>query len=173
MIVPVQVTWTTGQIVTAAQLNANVRDAINFLLAPPMAMMRQSVAQSIANRVWSAINLDVEELDRDNAHSTASFTSRYSCNTPGWYHNDSTIGIAANATGMRALHMYVNGGAKPGRATWSAANGSEFSTGVTASGSYYLNTADFAEVYTYQSSGVALNTTTDALCAMTLRWVSN
>jgi len=40
-------TWVTGEIVTAAELNSNVRDAGTFLLSWPVFEGRQTVAQTL------------------------------------------------------------------------------------------------------------------------------
>jgi hypothetical protein len=157
VIVPTLHTWITGEVATAANLNNNTVTAVGFLLAPPLAVLRQTVAQSIASGVTPiAVNMDTEDIDRDAAHSVISNTSRYTGQTPGYYDIDGAAGVAGNATGRRSTHVLVNGttvtGAA-GQATTATASHAAISTRVFLNG-----TTDYAEIGVIQNSGGALNT---------------
>lgn len=158
--VPVEITWTTGQVVTAAQLNTNIRDAINFILGPPMFVLRQTVAQSIADTTVTALTWDAEDLDRDNGHSTVTNTSRYTSQTTGWYDLHGQDGFASITSGgvIRDARFRVNAVATDlwGMQVPSVANAAgQF----TISGWIFLNSGDFVEVYVQQfNGGAALNT---------------
>jgi hypothetical protein len=155
--VPVEITWVTGQIVSAAQLNANLRDAINFLLAPPMAVLRQTVSQSLPTGVWTPVNLDSEDLDRDGGHSTVTNTSRYTSQTPSWYGVDLTGSFTnAAATGLRGLAFRLNGVTKSRK---QQAAGTTFPI-LNTSGKIFLNVGDYLESVLYQDTAVSLGTGT-------------
>jgi hypothetical protein len=68
-------TWTAGEIVTAAYMNSNVRDAGNFFLSWPVFEGRQAVAQSFTSGAPTALLIDTEDIDTDNGHSTVTNTS--------------------------------------------------------------------------------------------------
>lgn len=172
--VPVQITWVVGQVVTAAQLNANVRDAVNFLLAPPMAELRQTVQQSIpTGGSGAALLFDAEDLDRDNGHSTVTNTSRYTAQTPGWYQG-SGGGSSFVGAGRRTFWWNVNG---------TSLNASE--AGLTAGPAatapaartkqMFMNIGDYLELIMWQDTGGAINTFTTGTAqpGMSIRWVSN
>lgn len=173
--VPAEITWTTGQVVTAAQLNTNMRDAVNFIIAPPLAVLRQTVAQSLTSAVYTALAMDTEDIDRDNAHSTVTNTSRYTAQTTGWYDHDGSYAIGTNGTGRRAVHWGVNA---------TAVNGGEAVIPATAAGgvsvaapgkAIFLNVGDFSELFAYQDSGGPLNTAVSPASQMSsssIRWRS-
>ncbi len=177
-VVPVMRTWVAGEIVTASFMNSNVRDAGNFLLARPAAVLRQTVAQTIPNNVWTGVNFDTEDLDRDNGHSTVSNTSRYVAATPGFYWIAYTVVYVANTSGVRAARLRTNGtdtkATAVGRMLVSAA--SSFDTSLQGGGIQYLNgTSDYLETMTYQSSGAGRDTaaSVDGAPRMQLIWVSS
>lgn len=159
--VPVEITWTTGQIVTAAQLNSNLRDAVNFLLTPPLAVLRQTVAQSLATGTFNPITFDTEDFDRDNGHSTVSNTSRYTAQTPGWYEPEGIFAVAPNATNRRIAKWVVNGtpanAARVDIVTVTQPAGATFSMNAPTR-RLFLNTNDYLELYGWQDGAASLNT---------------
>lgn len=172
--VPSEVTAVAGSVLTAAMWNSNVRDGLNFILSPPFAVLRQTVAQSLATSgSWTSILLDTEDIDRDNGHSTSSNTSRYTSQTAGWYDCDGYAATAANSTNARGTRLAVNGNASRGRATFGPATASDIWGGPCV-GSVYLNVGDYVEVQAFQNTGGALNTAVpgDVTSALTVRWCS-
>lgn len=167
--VPVMRTWVTGEVVTAAYLNSNLRDASNFLLAPPLAVLRQSSTQSVPNAAYTAILLDAEDIDRDSGHSTVTNTSKYVCQTPGWYSDQATLSYASNATGLRIAGFNVNGvDINRSQQVPTVSTGGS-ATVLTTTCTVYLNALDNIELHGYQTSGGAL------LCSngrQQIRWVS-
>lgn len=108
--VPTQRTWTAGEVVTAAFLNSNVRDSVNFLLTPPRVLLRQTSAQSIPLSTWTSVTFDTEDFDNDNGHSTVSNTSRFTAVTAGWYTVGGSVAFTLAGTGQRAgTRWAVNG----------------------------------------------------------------
>src|SRR5579859_5133964 len=152
------ITFTTGQVVTAAQMNATNRDLGNFLLARPLAIMRQTVAGSIANSTWTAIACDTEDIDRDNGHSTVTNTSRYTSQTAGYYRGSGKISFASNANNRRWTRWDVNAAEITAtRLSMQAANG-DASELAMASRLIFLNVGDFLEAKGFQDTVGALNT---------------
>lgn len=152
-------TWVAGEIVTAAYLNANVRDAGNFFLSWPVFEGRQTVAQSIANSTSVAITFDTEDIDTDNGHSTVTNTSRYTPQTAGRFQISGGYTFVANATGVRNADIWKNGsGVNAGSASYPA-NGSQISRYSTRAMTQTANgSTDFFEIAAFQTSGGALNT---------------
>src|SRR6185312_17261357 len=107
--VPILRTWVAGELVTAAYMNTNVRDAGNFLLATPTFQGRQSISQSMPNLTNTAVLFDTEIIDSDNVHSTTTNTSRYTPLTPGYYQFGGGVGWTLNTTGVRCAWFTFNG----------------------------------------------------------------
>ncbi len=176
---PVMRTWVAGALVTAADMNSNVRDAGNFLLARPLAHLRQTAAQSIPNGAVTPILWDTEDLDRDNGHSTVTNTSRYTAQTPGYYWTSYTLPWAASAAGRRYGRLRTNGTDTSANAlSYSAQTtpGAALAGGVTGGGVQYLNgTTDYIELCAFQDSGGALGLYVgiDAVPRFSLLWVSS
>jgi hypothetical protein len=159
--VPSSHTFVDG-VLTSSEMNAYIRDPISFLLQPPLARLRQTVVQSIPSSTFTAITFTTEDVDTDvdgvgghsNAINTSRFTSRYS----GWYEIGGGVAYAANATGRRLAHFYVNGAAVNGAQVAlpaTAANDSAVPAKLTL---VYLAVGDYVELMAYQESGGALNT---------------
>src|SRR4051794_4538241 len=86
MAVPVQRTWTTGEVTTAAQLNANVRDAVNFLLGPPCWHIGFSANQNVADDGFNhVLGFDTEVTDNDSVRNTGTGNDKVTIQTPGRY----------------------------------------------------------------------------------------
>lgn len=155
--IPVPITWTAGQVVTAAQMNG-LRDALNFLLNPPQAGLRQTVAQSLTTAVTAGLTMDTEDRDNDGGHSTVTNTNRYTCQTAGWFLLHGGAAFASNVTGSRTLFHRVNGGAlsEMGANQSVVAAGSVRVVGSTVFA--FLNVGDWYEVAANQNSGGALLT---------------
>jgi hypothetical protein len=170
--VPAEITWVVGQVVTAAQLNANLRDAINFLISPPLLVVRQTVAQSIATATWTGMTFDAEDKDSDGMHSTVTNTSRATAQTQGWYHLQETAGFAADATTntLRGVAHHVNGANRAGKMQ---ALNDNTDIALTSGAAVFLNVGDFAEAAAFQNRGSALNTASqDGNPRFQVRWVS-
>jgi hypothetical protein len=167
-------TFTAGTVLTAAQLNSNLRDPINFIITPPLLICRQAVAtQPLTNGVWTPINMDAEDIDRDGMHSTVTNPSRATAQTAGYYDVCGIVSIASNATGARAAKLSINTVDVPGRAASGMAAGALISA-PEITGTLFLNVGDFVETRGNQVSGTTLNTSinTDFQSSMTCRWVS-
>jgi len=175
--VPVEMTAVAGAVLTAAQWNSNVRDAINFIIAPPLALLRQTVSQSIANGAWVPVNLDTEDLDRDNAHSTVTNTSRYTAQTAGYYSYQGCAHHGINTTGIRSAVWRPNGGAAT---TYKnklqvPASPAGTTTAVLTHATFFQNVGDYVELMCFQNSGGALSlyVTDEGNPSMNALWISS
>jgi len=136
-----------------------LRDALNFLLNPPQAALRQGVAQSLTSGTQTAITMDLEDRDNDGGHSTSSNTSRYTAQTAGWFRVDGGVTYIANATGIRVQFWRINNVTQNVGGTASASIGTGTSTRMAAASVFmFLNVADFVELFGDQTSGGALLT---------------
>lgn len=157
--VPTFRTWVTGEIVTAAELNSNIRDAGNFFLSWPVFEGRQTVSQSIPNTTSTPVAIDVEDVDTDGGHSISTNTSRYTPATAGRFQLSGGISYAANATGARIAELWKNGAPINGSSaiyTWLAGITTRCPTRTMTA--YANGASDYFELYAYQSSGGALST---------------
>lgn len=160
MLIPVFRTWVAGEVVTAAYMNSNIRDAGNFFLARPLAVLRQTVGQSVATSGSGApLLFDAEDIDSDNGHSTVTNTSRYTAQTTGWYLPSGGVGWTASATGRRGCWWLLTG---------TGVNGTESMLQTTAANSvcvpsrarpvFMTALTDYLELNGYQDTGGALTT---------------
>lgn len=146
---------------------------------PPLAMLRQAVAQNFpTSGTYAALTFDTEDFDSHNGHSTVTNTSRYTAVVAGVYELSGgcsfTTGGAASARTCRWLKngAVVNGSASgfPVPATNVASTWAARTILVT------LAVGDFVELQAVQSSGGALTThvgNPEFMPTMVVRWVSN
>lgn len=152
-------TWVAGEILTAANMNSNVRDAGNFFLSVPVFEGRQTVAQSLGNNATTAITLDTEDIDTDNGHSTATNTSRYTAATSGRYQLSGGISFTANATGVRTVALLLNGTVINGSDVFALGTATDDMRLPARTLTAFMNgTTDFVEIGGFQNSGAGLNT---------------
>jgi hypothetical protein len=172
--VPSQTTLVVGAVLTSAVWNANVRDAVNFLLAPPMAVLRATSTQSIPDGTLTALNFDSEDKDTDSGHSTISNTSRYTSQTTGWYEMDGTYSFASTGggAGSRLCGFRTNGS---GNGLGYNGTVTNQQVSLTSTGKIFLNLGDYLETMVKQfNTGAALLTDVTNLGnpRMSVRWTS-
>lgn len=172
--VPAPPTFVDLTPLTLAELNAMV-DAINFSLNPPIARLRQTAGQAIANGTPTAITFDTEDEDSANGHSTSSNTSRYTAVYAGWYRVSGGASWAVNSTGNRAAYWYTNGTVVPGSETMGPSSASVFHSTTARSILVFLNVGNYVELYGYQTSTASLNTAASGQSESTMivEFVSN
>lgn len=168
--IPAFVTWVAGSVVSAAQLNSQIRDAGNFQLAKPYCNIFNGAGVATTSAAYSLVPFDAETEDNDNMHSTSTNPSRIICQTPGLYLLN--IGVswpANNALINRRFQSRLN-------AAGNVANGSliiavdsgSASTGSASTGNNNLpqgsfwyrfaNIGDYAEMWVFQTSGGSITT---------------
>lgn len=155
--VPSPRTFSVAEIEVGAYLNS-LRDALNFLLNTPLAILNQANAQSVANATPTAITYDGTFLDTYGGHSNSTNNSRYTAQVAGWYFCKAGVVWAANATGNRAIQLYKNGVAYPYSWQVAPAPGTFNDPGVETAALVQLNAGDYVEAWTEQNSGGALST---------------
>lgn len=178
-VIPVLRTWVAGELVTAAYMNVNIRDAGNFFLGRPLAILRQTVAQSVPNATYTAVLFDTEDIDRDAGHSTSSNTGRYIPQTTGYQFLAYTLPWAVNGTGARSARFRMNGADTAATAAGRTTIGNGGGAADTANGGsgflYFNGTTDYVELIAYQNCGSALLTEVDTSVSARLQaiWVSS
>lgn len=148
--------WVAGDVLTAAQLNVDVRDNVSFLANPPACRVYHNAAQSYANTataVASAFN--TERYDTDTMHDNVTNNSRITIKTAGLFLVEGTGAFAINATGGRFIGVKLNGttflaaAVHPGNASLGGH--------MTVSTIYKFAVNDYIELTFAQNSGGALN----------------
>lgn len=104
---------------------------------------------------WQSVTFNSELYDPYGMHSTVTNTSRVNGVFPGWYLANGVLAFAANATGMRAIAVYVNGSILYAVQGMNAQ--SSGSTWLAISCIARLSAGDYLELRGYQSSGGSLN----------------
>lgn len=158
--VPSPRNFNVAEFETAAYLNS-LRDALNFLLNPPMAVVYQNTVQSIPNNAFTPVTFDLSLTDTYSGHSNSTNNSRYTGQVPGWYDLDGAFSLAANGTGVRDGAWAKNGAAitTPGAGTTVAGNAGWTATQAMPGLQVFLNGAgDYVELWVIQTAGAALNT---------------
>lgn len=174
--VPVSRTWVAGEIVTAAHFNTNIRDVLNWLLAPAICKVRQTAAQTLTTGVAAAIVMDAEDVDSTGMHSTVTNPSRLTAVYPGQYMHGGGISYAINATGVRTTGWRVNGVAVADGATLRPAFASFSAQMPARTIMSYLNVGDYVELWGTQTSGGNLNTAvanSGEQPGASVHWISN
>ena len=161
---PVEKTWSTGEIVTAAELNSNVRDAINFLLATPRVVLTFSGTTSVSSSASaSLLYWDTEIVDSDGMHSNTA-ESYIMFNTPGLYEINcnvhygyvSTIGTYFLAIGLNQGGSWGGSDGLTGRLVADSRTGSNNASiglGMSCQVEQYVNAGDNVQAFTSQTSG--------------------
>ena len=149
-------TWAVGEVVTASNMNTNVRDNVAWLHGPPTCRAYNSANISINNDTLTALTFNSERWDTDDIHSVLSNTGRLTCKTAGVYTIYGTVRFATNDVGQRAVQVRLNGTTFIGGDTRVDAT-SAGGTRLTAFIEYKLAATDYVELVVYQNSGGALN----------------
>lgn len=170
--VPSPRTWAVGELLTAAKLNTDLRDGLNFLLTPPRALLHKSANQSINLTTWTAVTWDSEQYDSDGGHSDSTNNSRYTVQTAGWWEFHARIMFNTAAGGDRGARFLKNGAGNP---FGEHASGS--STSVNDAGTHgwaLLSVGDYIETQAYQGASGSLSvaaTFDSSPTFMTAKWI--
>lgn len=177
--VPAPHTFATGA-ATSTEMNSFVRDPLLFLLKPPKAILRQTVAQSLTNATWASITMDVEDADEDyngasTQHSTSVNTSRFTAVYAGWYLCMGQGGFAPGAVGQRGARWSVNGTPFNAAAAFLNATAAGGALIPAPTQLIFLSVGDYVELQLIQSNGGALLTqvTANNQSTASMLWVSN
>ncbi len=157
---------------------AQIRDAVRFLQRPPLAMLRQTSAQSLANATSVAVQLNAEDVDSDveevGGHDNSTNNTRWTARYAGWHWVAGGIGYDINSVGYRSADLGVNGVfTHASSALVPAVNGN--SSRVAGRGILvWLDVGDYIELYAFQTSTGALNTGVTGVeqSHLAVHWVS-
>ncbi len=172
--VPSELSWAVGQRVTAALLNTNLHDAVNYLISVPRVQVYQdTTGTSVPDSAFTSVTFNKESFDSDSMHSTASLTSRLVCVTAGTYTLKGGVAFVGNATGVRTVRWALNGtlvGPSMRLLTCTA-------TAATIPAPEWdiaLVATDYVELQAFQTSGGALLTSVTAtdFSYASARWIS-
>lgn len=154
--VPTPRTWAVGELLTAAKLNTDLRDGLNILLSPPLAILRSTTLQNMTNGADTPLNWPIEDLDTDGGHSTVTNTSRYTAQTAGYYLLTANFTFAANSSGTRRGSFRKNGTTMFSRVRI-VPNAGNF-IGFSHTARVFLAVSDYVEAIGWQDSGGTLTT---------------
>lgn len=173
--VPVTRTFVAGEVVLASYFNTNINGPINFLLAPPLYMGRQTSTQTLTTGVDTAITQDTEDVDSAGGHSTSTNPSRYTYVYPGWMQWSGKVSFASNATGQRATNFSKNGTLLNGSGVLLTAVNGLSTRLIAVTMPIFGNAGDYVEIVGFQNSGGNLATavTTVEQPFMAGKWESN
>jgi hypothetical protein len=169
-------------LVTAAQMNANIRDAGNFMLTAPYCNVFRSAALSPANNTLTLVSWDAETEDNDAMHSTGTNPSRIICQTPGVFGIAAAVSwvTAASLTARRISVRLNAAGASAGGTLVlikdDVNTGSTFSVDQSVPLLFYnyrmVNIGDYLEMFIEQESGGTLAITPGANCTyFQMKWI--
>lgn len=155
---PTPYTWSSQEVPSAALLNANVRDAQNWLLQGiPMYHGDKTLAQTIPNNSWTAVTLFADTVNRGFTHSDGS--AYVVVDQAGWYRLVGSLRLGCTTTGAiggRGLGFQKNA------STWITNVAILGSGNVVAShaflnrtASVYLAAGDFVSMMAFQTGGSA------------------
>jgi hypothetical protein len=110
--IPTLKTWNAGETVTAATLNANMRDPGNFYKAVPAAYAYMTAAAAITTAAtWQVVALDTENYDNDGMYTTGT-PGRITIVTPGLYFIEGQVRYANVSSGTyRAARIQMHASA--------------------------------------------------------------
>lgn len=167
--IPVYRTWVSGEVVTAAEMNANIRDAGNFQLAKPYVDVDASGNTTLGAGTAVLISFDTENEDNDSMHSTSTNPSRIIAQTAGlftmhWFYRVTSV------SGTQTLNLRLN-------AAGSSTGGSSLTT-TTYSGNNQIervlryrfqNVGDYVEMFA-TSTGANTASGGNRVTGATLLW---
>lgn len=176
--VPSPKTWSVAERLTAAGLNLELRDALNFLLAPPLVDVYRTADKSIANSTWTLLDWDAESRDTDSMHSNSTNNSRLIAVTPGRYLVNINVAFASVGTGAGRLTVRKNsagsdtGGTRAFPIRLQPFQAANFNV-IDANFEVDMAANDYLEAFVFQSSGAALNVVAGLTTSFfQMRWVA-
>lgn len=128
----------------------------------PMCRAYSSANQSIATATNTSLALNSERYDVGACHSTITNNSRMTIPSGGGgvYHIGGCVVFAANATGIRAVWIQMNGATRISEQDAPSLSANTCSLQVSCD--YKLAAGDYVELQVYQSSGGLLSVTSNS-----------
>lgn len=167
--VPTVRQFVAGEIEVASNLNAGLGAAVQFMLAPPMCIVSNSVNQNVVNATSVPLGWNTEAYDPTNMHSGTS--SHIQPLYPGWYVATGTVFWSSNAdSNQRQVSIRVNGSLVVAEQDNPAINGFGMAQSVTSIPVLCNGTSDYFEMVVFQRSGGTL--TAGVASVLTVRFAS-
>lgn len=160
---PAPTTYVTGQIVTSAELNADIRDSINFLIAPPHCQTTRATSTTWPSGT-SPTQMGVMGSVLVNNDLTITVAGRAQVNTAGLYEFTFRIhgGYTGDTTGTYAAFICLNSGGVlsnanllVGSSNFPSRNTS-FGTECACDIEYTMNVGDYVECFFTNTAPTAL-----------------
>ena len=152
-------TWTTGDVLTAADMNTYVRDNVIFLANDrPKVRLYRSTDQSIPSANPQVVQFTSETFKNvASLHSNSTNNSRISVPSAyaGLWMFTAAVTFEANATGFRQIDILYNSSTVIARQLVGSAAGAT-PTNVTVTTVYQMTGNDWVEVQVNQNSGSSL-----------------
>jgi hypothetical protein len=181
--VPANPSYSDTTEITGAFLNANMRDAVNYLSYPPMARLSGlGGSQSIASSTFPAgtavtfatATMPVSGGNSDNYSGWSSGTNptRYTFARAGRYFCYGQVSFAASTSGQYAAGLRVNGGTTIWGTRVNASTTTSVGTCPVAEQYIRVNAGDYVELIGSQNSGssVALVTVAPSYSKLLVIW---
>lgn len=181
MAVPSPATWAAASFVTDAQLNLEIRDTANFLLAPPRAFAYHTAGATITNGAFLLVSLGAELYDPYSvaAHDNVTNNSRMFAREDGLYTIHCQVRTSDLAATVCQFQVRKNsagsstGGTRIFLQSQNGAGGGQV-TELGRSVDYPLANGDYVELFVLTNTGGAnatLGAGADATF-LSLRWSS-
>jgi hypothetical protein len=133
-------------------MNVELRDALDFLLAPPKVSVGTSSPQTVTTGISTIIDFTAENWDYtpDPMHESVTWPNRVTATTAGAYLVSGIASFESNATGYRSATIRVNGSLVR-QYRIPAASGAPTEIGFAYVWSFAED--DYAELQVFQNSG--------------------
>ncbi len=173
--VPTPHQFAVGEVATADNINTYY-SGISFLENPPVASLFQITPQSVTGSGETPISLDGSLLDTYGGHSTVTNNTRYTFQVAGIYLIGGGVAWSANATGVRAASLRLNGSSdlRGSQAILPTITVGGINTNVpTVTVMSQVSVGDYVELMGTQTSGGTLATQTGGNNTSTLfvQWI--
>ena len=149
-----------GTAATGSAATAPRRDHVHGGVANISARVYSSSTYDLANASDTVILFNAERWDTDSIHSTSTNTGRLTATTAGVYVITGNISFPPNSTGIRAVHIKVNGSDEIAYQGGSASSANATNTAIATIAD--LDADDYVELMAYQTSGGALTLPVDS-----------
>jgi hypothetical protein len=152
-------TWSPGEVVTAANLNAYLRDNVGFLANRPAVKAGRTLSnQNVPNSAETAASFDTERFDTDNMWVPGT-PARITIQTAGVYLIVGMLRYDVSATGDREARLLLNGSNYLGQVKTRASSAGVAKMQVSALSKLAAN--DYVQLMAFQDSGAAVLLTTN------------